>query len=126
MENSFYSQPAERKQSCMRLLGTSTFKSLGKKREFRVRNFLDGCDMGRRNSFWAGGIPNRIITKDEKWLHYHDPKVKRESSVWNTPGAHPPKKAKVFKYAGIQMIIMFKDRNGITLNYARFSNWSDC
>ena len=63
-------------------------------------------------------VLDRVITTDETCLHYFEPEVKRESSVWKTPGTPPPKKAKVVKSMGKIMYIMFMARHGMLLTHA--------
>ena len=54
---------------------------------------------------FASGYPqcffavNRIITTDETWENFYDPKQKRESMVWKTSSSPPATKAKVAKSA---------------------------
>ena len=70
----------------MRLLATLTFKSLGEKENVVFKKKKDGCDLGRGNS------STELLATDETWLFYYDSEGKRESSVWETPGASPSKK----------------------------------
>ena len=60
---------------------------------------------------------DRIITKDETWLHHFDPETKAMSSVWKTPKTPPPKKARVQKSAGKHMFIFFMDQHGMILRH---------
>jgi hypothetical protein len=59
-----------------------------------------------------GGIRflDRIITTDESWFHYYDPETKQQSSQWKNCNSPPPKKAKITKSLGKNMIILFMDR----------------
>jgi hypothetical protein len=34
---------------------------------------------------------NRIITKDEMWVHYSEPETKAQSKKWKRAGSPPPK-----------------------------------
>ena len=81
-------------------------RSVSASREFlkqykRERNFLD-----------------RIITMGETWLHYFEPEVKCQSSVWKSSSTPPPKKAKMSKSMGKIMFMVFIDRWGVILAQA--------
>ena len=43
---------------------------------------------------------NRIITTDETWLFYYDPKTKQQSSQWKSSDSPPPKKARMSRSMG--------------------------
>ena len=67
-----------------------------------------------------GGIRflDRIITTDESWFHYYDPETKQQSSQWKNCNSPPPKKAKITKSLGKNMLIPFMDRKGMLLTHA--------
>ena len=58
-----------------------------------------------------------IITIDETWIWEYDPETKAESSVWKTPRAPPPKKARVCKSSVKHMFVFFMDRRGMLLGH---------
>ena len=60
---------------------------------------------------------NRIITTDETWMWFYNPKMKGQSTVWNRSGSPPPEKARVTKSGGKHMFIMFCDRRGMILQH---------
>ena len=61
---------------------------------------------------------SRIITTDETWLYHFDPETKQQSDMWKRRGSPPPKKARVTKWAGKHMFIMFMDMRGMILTHA--------
>ena len=60
---------------------------------------------------------NRVVTCDETWIHFFEPKRKQQGSVWKHPSSSSPTKALISKSAGKVMAIIFCDIKGIILNY---------
>jgi histone-lysine N-methyltransferase SETMAR len=58
---------------------------------------------------------SRIVTGDEKWVHYYTPETKEKSKQWVAKGARPPKKAKMESSAGKVMLTCFWDEEGVIL-----------
>lgn len=73
---------------------------------------------------WLGMIsedPNileRIITCDESWMHYYNPKTKIESEVWKSSSSPTVKKVQQQKSAG-KVIITFFDAHGLIYQHVR-------
>jgi len=61
---------------------------------------------------------DRIITTDESWLYYYDPETKLQSSVWKHTSSPLPQEARVNKFLGKHMFILFMDRKGMLLTHA--------
>ncbi|XP_052771046.1 protein GVQW3-like [Mya arenaria] len=60
----------------------------------------------------------KIVTCDETWLFYYDPKTKQQSSQWKTTGSPPLKKARSSNSIGKHMFIVFFDVHGVILLHA--------
>ena len=60
----------------------------------------------------------RLVTVDETWVHYYEPKNKAQSRQWVGPGSLRPKKFKTQPSAGKVMATVFWDAKGvITLDF---------
>lgn len=62
-------------------------------------------------------IKNRIITEDETFIYYFDPKFKSESRVWKGPGSPTPKIMKNSRTMKKLMLIAFFDGNGMIYHH---------
>jgi hypothetical protein len=58
---------------------------------------------------------NRIVCGDESWVHHYQPKSKCASMQWETSTAPSSRKFKVTPSAGMVMLTMFWDSQGILL-----------
>ena len=58
---------------------------------------------------------SRIITMDETWVHYYEPKDKGMLMVWKNHNSPQPKNAKAMKSMGKVMCIAFLDIRGVVL-----------
>ena len=56
---------------------------------------------------------DRIVTGNETWFHYYEPKTKFQSSQWKRKHEGVPIKIKSAPSAGKQMATVFWDRKGI-------------
>ena len=59
----------------------------------------------------------RIVTGDEVWLHYYDPELKQQSSVWKRTSDPTPVKPRTTKSAGKIMAVFFFDSEGVVYRY---------
>ena len=57
----------------------------------------------------------RLVTVDETWVHYYEPKNKAQSSQWVGPGSPRPKKFKTQPSAGKVMATVFWDAKGVIM-----------
>ena len=60
---------------------------------------------------------NKVITCDETWFHFFEPKSKQQSSMWKHTWSPSPVKAHLSKSVGNVMSIIFCDKKGIVLNH---------
>jgi len=56
---------------------------------------------------------SKVITGDESWVYGYDPKTKRQSLQWKSPGSPRPKKARQSHSTTKSMLIVFFDIQGI-------------
>ena len=57
----------------------------------------------------------RLVTVDETWVHYYEPKNKARSRQWVGPGSPRPKKFKTQPSAGKVMATVFWDAKGVIM-----------
>ena len=62
-----------------------------------------------------GGFIDRVVTQDETWVHYFDPKSKMQSMQWKHPSSPPPKEFKRVSSAGKVMASVFWDTQGVIM-----------
>lgn len=80
------------------------------------RNRIDACqELLRLEQSYGEDFWNRLITVDETWLPFYNPKTKAQSMEWRRRGEPPPIKAKIVPGAGKVMITVFWDIEGIIL-----------
>ena len=60
---------------------------------------------------------NKVITCDETWFHFFEPKSKQQSSMWKHTWSPSTVKAHLSKSVGKVMSIMFCDTKGMELNH---------
>jgi len=53
------------------------------------------------------------VTVDETWIHWYTPETKEQSKQWTSPGEPAPKKAKTVPSAGMVMVTVFWDSQGV-------------
>ena len=82
------------------------------------RRVMDSKAFLRRFEKEGDAFLNRIITTDETWLFYYDPKTKQQSSQWKWSDSPPPKKAGMSRSMGKHMFIVFFDIKGVILSHA--------
>ena len=58
----------------------------------------------------------RLVTADEIWVHYYDPKNKAQSRQWVGPGSPRPKKFKTQLSSGKVMATVFWDAKGVIMS----------
>ena len=80
------------------------------RKQYRVECFKEFLTFCHTDSTEIG---NRIITGDETWVHFYEPKSKQESMQWHMKGGPAPKKFKVVPSAGKVMATIFWDFEGI-------------
>jgi hypothetical protein len=66
------------------------------------------------------GMPNRIVTGYETWVHHYQPKSECASIQWKHPSSPSTKKFKVTPSAGKVMLTVFWDSQEVLL--AHFQN----
>ena len=59
---------------------------------------------------------DKVVTCDESWFHYYNPKTK-QSAQWKYPSSQRPKKAKVQPNAGKVIHLVFFDKIGIMYDH---------
>ena len=63
-----------------------------------------------------GDFINRVVTKDETWVHHFDPESKKQSMRWKHPGSvTPPNKFKKASSAGKVMALAFEESQGVIM-----------
>ena len=82
------------------------------------RRVMDSKTFLRRFEKEGDTFLNRIITTDETWLFYFDPKTKQQLSQWKSSNSPPPRKARMSRSMGKPMFIVFFDIKGVILSYA--------
>ena len=82
------------------------------------RRVMDSKTFFRRFEKEGDAFLNRIITIDETWLFYYDPKTKQQSSQWKSSDSPPPKKTRMSRSMGKHMFIVFFDIKGVCLSHA--------
>ncbi|UYV76856.1 RASGRF1 [Cordylochernes scorpioides] len=69
-----------------------------------LQNFL------QRYEIESEGFLDRIVTRDESWIHHHIPDFKRSSPEWHHKGLSTPKKPRITASAGKVLLTIFGTR----------------
>ena len=89
-----------------------------------VPKSLSDEQMATRASVWSALLKRfwskddfllRLVTVDETWVHYYEPKNKAQSRQWVEPGSPRPKKFKTQPSAGKVMATVFWDAKGVIM-----------
>ena len=64
-----------------------------------------------------GDFVERVVTKDETWVHHFDPESKMQSKQWKHPCSPHPYKFKRVHSAGKVMASIFWDSQGVIVIY---------
>ncbi len=60
-------------------------------------------------------ILDRVITREDTWLHYHTPPTKQTNKIWLKKGECPQVKAKTERFVKEHMVTVFWYRKGVIL-----------
>ena len=74
-------------------------------------------ELQQRLSDEGDSFLNKVITCDETWFHFFEPKSKQQSSMWKHTWTPSPVKARLSKLVGKEVSIIFCDTKGIVLNH---------
>ena len=74
-------------------------------------------ELQQRLSDEGDSFLNKVITCDETWFHFFEPKSKQQSSMWKHTWSPSHVKARLLKSVGKVMSIIFCDTKGIVLNH---------
>ena len=74
-------------------------------------------ELQQRLSDEGDSFLNKVITCDETWFHFFEPKSKQQSSILKHTWSPSPVKARLSKSVGKVMSIIFCDTKGIVLNH---------
>jgi hypothetical protein len=61
------------------------------------------------------GFLGRIVTRDETWVHYHQPETKKASEEWHHTSPPKPKKFRTQSSAKKVTLTLFWDKQGVIL-----------
>jgi hypothetical protein len=79
---------------------------------------VDACQERLKCSEEEGdGFLGRIVTGNETWVHYHQPKTKRASKEWRHTSSPKLKKFCTKPSAGKAMLTLFWDEQGVILEH---------
>ena len=88
-----------------------------------LQNWKNNVFMPVRN-FWNAlkqkvmdGFLGRIVTGDETWVYYHQPKTKKSSKEWCHTSSPKPKNFRTQPSAGKVMLTLFWDERGVILEH---------
>jgi histone-lysine N-methyltransferase SETMAR len=56
---------------------------------------------------------NSIVTMDESWVHFYDPKTPKELQMWKNPNSPRPKAVKSARFVNKVVLIAFFDSRGM-------------
>ncbi len=59
------------------------------------------------------GADRRIVTMDETYVHFYDPKTKRQSMEWLPPGTNRPQKVRHERTVRKLLLVVFWDSRGV-------------
>jgi len=77
---------------------------------------VDACqELLKRSEAEGDGFLERIVTRDETWVHYHQPETKKASKEWRHTSSPKPKKSRTQPSAGKAMLTLFWDERGVIL-----------
>ncbi len=76
-----------------------------------------GAALAFLSRYWEEGesLVDRIVTGDEKWVHYYTPQMKEKSKQWKRKDEQTPVKCKRERSAGKVNLTVFWDAEGIVL-----------
>ena len=74
-------------------------------------------ELQQRLSNEGDSFPNKVTTCDETWFHFFEPESKQQSSMWKHTWSPSPVKARLSKWVGKVMSILFCDTKGNVLNH---------
>jgi len=63
------------------------------------------------------GFLGTLVTRDETWVHYHQPETKKANKEWRHTSAPKPKKIRIQSSAGKVILTLFWDERGVILEH---------